>query len=397
MHRLKRNAPLIFLFGVVLFVFARRFMTSTLGPTNYIATTYLITYDHGFVKRGAAGAFLNFLFGDGFASLALLSALTTAVTFAGSMALAAGLAAAFAFRPTKAQLLLCCAVLASPAAISRFANDIGRADILGFGAAALVFLCAATGRRHAALGLAIAACALLPLIHEAFVLTAFPLIFLILFELERQAHARSATSVGLFAVRSAAPVFVCAAALAIVTLFSHPPDMELDRLAAHFAATSDVPIVLDAIKPIYFGLHENLAWTRQTLSEIEVGANLAATIAFLIGDVIVLGMLAQAVLSQTRDDGPLARASMIGFFLCPLAMTPLFFVAFDHSRWVANMVVISFLSLLFLARLRGYSLMRTIGGWRFALLFAVIHNASAPPVEPVTVDNQYYFLFSKLL
>ncbi len=120
---------------VVLVITAAAFVLRSLGAapmTPYVAPSYWLGYQDGFVRRGLPGALLRILSGGQAPSLALVNAAAVGVTAAALAALL--VLAVVVARPAGDRwtaLGLAAGVVASPLTLSHTARDLGRPDAVG--------------------------------------------------------------------------------------------------------------------------------------------------------------------------------------------------------------------------------------------------------------------------
>ena len=155
------------------FLLALNLLKGMRMPGRWAVTHYLFTYQNGFIKRGFFGEILHRLFGGWTASYFLLSAIAIAVLVA-VVWLIARIAKRLPDTPERWSWLV--VFLASPA-IALFAHLVGYLEQLSYLAIAVLLL---QRRWRMRVAIAIACAILLPLIHEAALFWAAPLVGLAL-------------------------------------------------------------------------------------------------------------------------------------------------------------------------------------------------------------------------
>jgi hypothetical protein len=277
---------------------------------------YLFSYSAGFHKRALPGALLSTHF----------ERLTAATIYSISLCTLAAFTVALvlfmrkALLSSRATFVLGLVLLGSPAILPHFAYSLGYFDPLLVICALLALAVFATPLPEwLKVPLAFLPCAIGVLIHESFVLAAFPVVI-------------ACTLMG-GKSRAAA---LCALAFLVVTLTAlvqlhGQPSIPLDRYMTEAAARTDVKLNFEAFEFLYFQPRQNFSYLLQHYSSVLTDARLLAGLIVPIPYFLLLRDLFRA----TVDAAGLPIRMKLWIAGCILAPLALLLVGFDALRWAS--------------------------------------------------------------
>lgn len=303
--------------AVVLLFGACRLITYLPPGINDFATThYLFSYAAGFHKRALIGSLLALCFDRLSGSEVYAVSLATLLVLAGSLVL------------LLRRALLCCGamlvvgvvLLGAPGALPHFAYSIGYFDaVLVLWALLALSVLDSTIPDWMKVPLALVACALGVLTHEAFLLTAFPV----------------ACGWSLIA-RTSRPAVIGSLALAVFLLtvvmqvVGHP-SIGLEQYIQQASTRTDMRINTEAFELLYFRLGANLSYLLRHYSSITTDIRLLAGLIVLIPYYILL----RDLYCRAADATAIPADARIAGRICILAPIVLALAGFDVLRWLS--------------------------------------------------------------
>jgi hypothetical protein len=352
---------------VIVFLFvAERLVAFLPGEMNsFIADHYLFSYAAGFHKRALVGELLSLYWYRQQLNAVDIYAISLCVLAVFAVALV--LFIRRALLASWAILVLGLVLLGSPAILPHFAYAIGYFDSLHVLCALLALLALAApmpdwGRVAAAF----APCAVGVLIHESFLLTAFPLVV--------------ASTLITGAPRRVALWFLVGsvAALTVLVQLSGPPSLSVEQYMSMAAARTDLRLEPEGFTLLYFHLSQNWAYLLKHYSGM-------ATVVLLVAGLLLpipYFMLLRDLFRITTTRAGLTDGVRVGVAACILAPLALMLVGFDTLRWVSFVCLNCSLIVLALVRMDSAGEVKEaissyVGSARFAVL-ALLSLALGP-------------------
>jgi hypothetical protein len=341
---------------VCLFVVVRLVAFLPGEMNSFIAGHYLFSYAGGFHKRALVGELLSLYWYRQQLNAVDIYAISLCVLAVFALALVLFIRRALLVSwPT---LVLGLVLLGSPAILPHFAYAIGYFDSLQVlcGFLALLALEAPMpdwGRVAAAF----VPCAVGVLIHESFLLTAFPLVV--------------ASTLVTGVPRRLALWFLVGsvAALTVLVQLSGPPSLSVEQYMSMAAARTDVRLEPEGFRLLYFHFAQNGAYLLKHYASM-------ATVVLLVAGLLLpipYFMLLRDLFRITTARAGLTDEVRVGLAACLLAPLALMLVGFDALRWVSFVCLNCSLVIFMLVRVDSSGAVEmAISGYMRSARFAVL-------------------------
>lgn len=337
-------------------------------PTEWRLTHWLFSYEFGFIKRGFVGTII-YLF-TAHPSYYLLSILSLTAHLVATYTLVFYLLRRLS--PVNFPRFIFTALfLASSATLQHLTWNLGRFDHFGVVILIASLLILERGP-YQGKWFIIPLCAAGILIHEAFFLLFFPLIFTASLYAIKESPAQKIFSISL-AASSLTVLF-------LTTQFGSMEALNKESYLAYLHGKTNFSPDESSVMVLYRGFRENVAYTLSAFFTPETLYNHITLLAWQLPVVVALYLFLRSLYRKACE----IKENFYYILLAAASFSPLalYIVGRDFYRWIAVIMLNFFIIILFLSQKKTYlqCLEETASNYRLLIIVSVVISILAGPI-----------------